>query len=75
MSCILVDISVNSSIYADPKERKRQRDRERYAKNRELKKQATTSVNDDNTICQTPATGQSGITQQQYRTAEQGDVF
>ena len=31
-------------------------------------------MNEDNTICHTPATGQSGVTQQQYNTPEQGHV-
>ena len=58
-------------MYADPKEKKRQRERERYAKNkdeilkrrhqlRELRKQSTTPVNDENTLCDTQAVGQSG---------------
>jgi hypothetical protein len=67
-------------VYADPKEVKRQRDREWYAKNRdeiskrrrqlrELKKQSTTDVNDE-----TQAIGQSGVTQIQYRATEKGNV-
>jgi hypothetical protein len=60
--------------YADPKEIKRQRDREYYARNkdeiskrrrqaRELKKQAMQPVDDENTIGYTPAALQSGVTQ------------
>lgn len=67
----------------DPKEAKRQRNREYYAKNkdeiakrrrqaRELKKQAASrdALNDDNTACHTPPPGQSGVTQLQYKTPD-----
>jgi hypothetical protein len=68
-------------VYAYPKEVKRQRDRERYANNRdeiskrrsqlrELKKQSTTDVNDE-----THASGKSGVTQLQYRATEEGNVL
>lgn len=67
------------SMSIDPKELRRQRDRERYAQNRDeiLKRQrlsrekrkATTGLlNDDNTVSQTPATGQSVVTQLQKLT-------
>jgi hypothetical protein len=53
------DFCPKEVVYADPKELKRQRDRERYAKNkdeilkrrrqsRELKKQSTVRMNDEN---------------------------
>ena len=75
-------IIVNCVIYADPKEIKRQRDREYYAKNkeniskrrrqaRELKKK---TVDDENTLCHTPSSGQTGVTQVQY-TPTRGHVF
>jgi hypothetical protein len=65
--------------YVDPKELRRQRDRERYAQNRDeiLKRQrlsrekrkATTAIlNDHTTVSHTPATGQSGVTQLQKLT-------
>uniref|UniRef100_A0ACD5UJD4 Uncharacterized protein n=1 Tax=Avena sativa TaxID=4498 RepID=A0ACD5UJD4_AVESA len=63
----------------DPKEAERRRKREWYARNkeeilkrrrqaRELKKQKTTPIIEDNTLSHTPATGPSGVTQIQYRT-------
>jgi hypothetical protein len=74
--------SLSCTIYADPKQLKRQRNREYYAKNkdeiakrrrqaRELKKQSTSPDNDENMICDTPVTGQSGVTQT-YRTPAGG---
>jgi hypothetical protein len=70
----------------DPKEAKRQRNREYYAKNkdeiakrrrqaRELKKQVpSTDANiNDNTVCHTPDPPQSGVSQLQYKTP--GHVF
>ena len=67
-------------IYADPKELRRQRDREWYAQNRDeiLKRQrlsrekrkATTAIlNDHTTVSPTPATGQSGVPQRQTLTS------
>ena len=61
-------------------------DRERYAKNkdeilsrrrqsRELKKQTTIPVNDENTLCDNFVTGQSGVTQHLCRTPALGHVF
>jgi hypothetical protein len=65
-------------VYADPKEVKMQRDRERYATNKdniskrrrqlqELKKLSTATVNNENILCATQAIGQSGVTQIQVR--------
>ena len=79
MLCEILSVDV----YADPKEKKRQRERERYAKNkdeilkrrhqlRELRKQSTTPVNDENTLNDTQAIGQSGVTQVQYMDTEEG---
>jgi hypothetical protein len=63
-------------VHADPKEVKRKRDREYYARHkdeisrrrrevRELKKQATIldNLNNDTAIWHTPSAGQSGVTQ------------
>jgi hypothetical protein len=72
-------------VYADPREVKRQRERERYANNkdeilkrrrqiRDLKKQSTAAVNDENILCATQATGQSGVTQIQNMATEEGNV-
>ena len=74
------------AVNADPKEAKRQKNREYYAKNkydiakrgrqaRELKKQVTSTdaLNDDNTVCHTPDPPQSGVSQLQYKTP--GHVF
>jgi len=66
----------------DPRELKRQRDRKRYAKNkdeilkrrrqlRELKKQSTAPVNDENTLCDTHDLGESVLTQLQFRATEE----
>jgi hypothetical protein len=74
------------SLYIDPKEVKRQRDRERYAKNkdeiskrrrelRELKKKKTTHLNDENTLCDTQPIGQSGVTQIQNMDNEESQLF
>ena len=62
------------SVYADPKEHKRRKERERYANNkddiskrrrhlRELKKESMAVVNDGNIPCDTQTTGNSGVTQ------------
>jgi hypothetical protein len=69
-------------VYAYSKEVKRQRDRERYANKkyeilkrrhelRDLKKQATAAVNDENIPCSTQATRISGVTQ----ATKEGHVF
>uniref|UniRef100_A0ACD6A071 Uncharacterized protein n=1 Tax=Avena sativa TaxID=4498 RepID=A0ACD6A071_AVESA len=66
----------------DPRELKRQRDRKRYAKNkdeilkrrrqlRELKKQSTAPMNDENTFCHTHNVGDSVLTQLQFRATEE----
>jgi hypothetical protein len=68
-------------IYADPKQLRRQRDRERYAQNRdeilkrqrlsrEKRKTTTGLLNDSNTVSHTPAAGQSGVTQLQKLTCD-----
>jgi hypothetical protein len=78
---LLSEILKCDDVYADPKEGQRQRDRERYANNRdeickcqrqlrELNKQSTAAVNDE-----TQAIGQSGVTQIQYRATEEGNVL
>ncbi|KAE8815162.1 hypothetical protein D1007_07485 [Hordeum vulgare] len=71
------DTTVSTSN--DPKELRRQRDRERYAQNRdeilkrqrlsrEKRKTASRLLNDDITVSHTPATGQTGVTQLQRLT-------
>jgi hypothetical protein len=72
-------------VYADSKELKRQRDRERYANNkyeilkcqrelRDIKKQPTAAKNDENIPCDTHATRISGVTQIQ-NIGTKGHVF
>jgi phage tail tape-measure protein len=71
---------------ADPKDVKRQRDRDRYAKNKDeisnrrrqawdFKKKPTDPVITENTLCDTQTTGQIDVTQQQYRAPAGGNVF
>ncbi|KAE8807562.1 hypothetical protein D1007_16101 [Hordeum vulgare] len=65
----------------DPKELRRQRDRERYARNRdeilkrqrisrERRKTASRLLNDDTTVSHTPTTGQTGVTELQRLTCD-----
>jgi hypothetical protein len=76
------DVILMCDVYADPKEVKRHRDRERYAQHKEeiskrrrqlqeLKKQSTVHVSNENKICDTQAIRQSVVTQRQ----DEGHVF
>ncbi|KAE8810606.1 hypothetical protein D1007_12828 [Hordeum vulgare] len=69
------------SMPIDPKESRRQRDRERYARNmdeilkrqrisRERRKTASQLLNDDTTVSHTPTTGQTGVTELQRLTCD-----
>jgi heme oxygenase len=73
-------------VYADSKEVKRHRDRERYANNkdeilkrrrelRELKKQPYAANNEENIPCSTQVTTISRVTQIQNIATEEGHVF
>lgn len=77
---------MNHYTAADPNEAKKQRDRERYAKNkddisnrrreaRELKKRPTDTGLAENTLCHSQTTGHIDVTQQQYRAPAGGNVF
>ena len=74
------------ALDADPKEVKRQVNREWYARNkdeiskrrretRELKKQATAHVVADDGVCHTPTIAQSGVTQLQDITPTGGHML
>ncbi|KAE8808376.1 hypothetical protein D1007_15117 [Hordeum vulgare] len=69
------------SMPIDPKELRRQRDRERYARNRdeilkrqrishERRKTASRLLNDDTTVSHTPTIGQTGVTELQRLTCD-----
>ncbi|KAE8792290.1 hypothetical protein D1007_33233 [Hordeum vulgare] len=69
------------SMPIDPKELRRQRDRERYPRNRdeilkrqhisrEKRKTASQLLNDDSTVSLTPTTGQTGVTELQRLTCD-----
>jgi hypothetical protein len=77
---------LKSHVYADSQDLKRQRERERYAKNRddilkrrrelrELKKQPTADVNDENIPCETQDNRICGVTQIHNIASKEGHVF
>jgi LAS superfamily LD-carboxypeptidase LdcB len=85
ISSLSCDI-LKCDIYADYKELKRQRERERYANNKceilkrrrelqELKKQPIATENQENLPCCTQATRISGVTQIQNIATQEGHVF
>jgi hypothetical protein len=61
---------MNREYYANNKDEIAKRRRQA----RKLKKQSTTPANDENMVCDTPATGQSGVSQT-YTTPTGGTVL